>query len=71
MENKVISEEEKRKLKKDLDHHYNLFKKRLKLRSKNELVGMLWEQILQFKELQEIAKELYEENKQLKESSNA
>lgn len=51
---------------KDMQKHYNHFKNKFKVFSKSELTAMLWEQGLQFKELQEIAKELYEENKKLK-----
>ncbi len=50
----------------ELQNHFNKFKRQMKLRSKSELVAVLWEQGIRYKELQDIAQELFEENKALK-----
>lgn len=57
--------------KKEIQKHFNMFKKRFKTHSKSELISLLWNQGVDFKELQDIARELYEENKALKEASSA
>lgn len=61
-----ITEEQKKEMQKELQRHFNLFKKRFKVKSKSELVAILWEQGLQFKQLQDAAKELWDENQQIK-----
>ena len=65
------SEEEKRKIQKEIQKQFNMFKKRFKPKSKSELVAIIWEQGMEFKKLQNIAAELYEENIALKESKDA
>jgi len=54
---------------KEMQKQFNMFKKRFKMRSKSELVAILWTQGIEFRKLQEIAQELYEENKELKAES--
>ncbi len=56
---------------KEMQQQFNMFKKRFKVRSKGELIAIIWEQGMEFKRLQDMAKELYEENKALKESQDA
>ena len=60
------TEEQKKAMQQELQRQFNKVKKTLKVRSKSELVAMIWEQGMEFKQLQAIAQELYEENKQLK-----
>lgn len=61
-----LTEAQIKQMQKDLQRHFNGFKKRFKIKSKSELVAIIWEQGLEFKKLQDIAQELYEENKKLK-----
>ena len=56
---------DQRKMQKELQAYYNSFKKRFKIMSKSELVAILWEQGMEFKRLQDISAQLYEENKRL------
>ena len=65
-----ISPEEQKKLQKELQKHFYQFKKRFKVKSKSELVAIIWQQGMEFKRLQDLAQELYEENKSLKESAD-
>ena len=64
------SEAEQHQMRKELQKQYNKFKKRWKLNSKSELIAILWEQVFEFKKLQDIAQQLFEENKALKERLN-
>lgn len=66
-----FTEEEKKKMRLELQRQFNHVKKKLKVRSKSELIAMLWEQGMEYKRLQNIAQELYEENKAYKEAQNA
>lgn len=61
------SEEELKKMQDELQKHFWKFKKKFKIKSKSELVAIIWEQGMEYKKLQDIAQELYEENKALKE----
>ena len=65
-----ITEAEKKKVQQEIQKHFNKFKKRMKTMSKSELVAILWEQGMEYKRLQDIAQELFEENKSLKEKKN-
>lgn len=60
------SAEEQAKMQKELQRHFNKFKKKFKIKSKSELVAIIWDQGMQYKKLQDISQELYEENKKLK-----
>lgn len=62
---------EKKKIQKEMQKHYNHFKNRFKTKTKSELTAIIWEQGLEFKKLQDIAKELYEENKLLKKEDSS
>jgi len=55
---------------KEIQKHFNKFKTKFKVKPKSELVAIIWEQGMEFKKLQDIAQELYEENKTLKEDQN-
>jgi hypothetical protein len=78
MNEEVKKEEEKetydpaqqRKNEQEVQKHFNKFKKKFKVKSKSELVAIIWNQGVQYKELQEIAQELYEELKLLKNEQN-
>lgn len=61
-----FTEEQKAKMQKEIQRHFWKFKKRFKVKSKSELIAIIWEQGMEFKKLQDIAAELYEENKHLK-----
>jgi len=65
----IVAEEKRIKTltKKEMQKQFNMFKKRFKVRSKGELIAIIWEQGMEFRKLQDIAQELYEENKTLKE----
>lgn len=63
-----FSPSEQAKMQKELQKQFHKFKRKFKLRSKSELVAIIWEQGMEFKKLQNIAQELYEENKVLKSS---
>lgn len=65
-----FSPEEEKKMQKEVQKHFQMFKKRFKTKPKSELVAILWQQGVEFKKLQDIAQELYEENKALKETTN-
>ncbi len=60
-----LTPEQKAKFQKELQKQFNMFKKRMKVCSKSELVAMLWEQGFEFRKLQETAQELYEHNQKL------
>ena len=68
MSNNDVKERKKveRMAQKEMQKQFNMFKKRFKVRSKSELIAIIWEQGMEFRRLQEISQELYEENKQLK-----
>lgn len=57
---------EDKKIQKELQKYYNNFKLRFKKMTKSELVAILWQQGMEYKKLQDIAQELFEENRQLK-----
>lgn len=61
---------EQKKIQKEMQKYYNNFKTRFKKMAKSELVAILWQQGMEYKKLQDIAQELFEENKTLKESKN-
>lgn len=65
----IVAEEKRIKTltQKEMQKQFNMFKKRFKVRSKGELIAIIWEQGMEFRKLQDIAQELYEENKTLKE----
>jgi predicted RNA-binding protein with PUA domain len=65
-----ITEEQKKKLQAEIQKQFNMFKKRFKVKSKSELVAIIWEQGIEFRKLQDIAQELYEENRALKGEKN-
>lgn len=69
-EQKEFSDEEISQMQDELQKHFNKFKKKFKVKSKSELVAIIWEQGMQYKQLQDIAQELFEENKALKGASN-
>lgn len=60
------TEAEKQQAQKELQKHFNAFKKRFKTKSKSELVAIIWEQGMQHKQLQDIAQELHKELQTLK-----
>ena len=64
----IVAEEKRIKTltQKEMQKQFNMFKKRFKVRSKGELIAIIWEQGMEFRKLQDIAQELYEENKTLK-----
>lgn len=62
--------EQLKKAQQELQRHFNKFKKKFKTYAKSELVAIIWEQGMEFKKLQDIAQELYEENKALKGTKN-
>ena len=62
-----FSPEEQKKIQLELQKYYNNLKKKLKTRSKSELIAMLWEQGLEYRKLQDMCREMYEELKELKE----
>ena len=64
------SPEEKKQIQQELQKHFNRFKKSFKVKSKSELVAILWEQGMEYKRLQDITQQLFEENKNLKEKYN-
>lgn len=64
------SPEDQKRIQKEVQRHFNKFKRTMKVKSKSELVAIIWEQGMQFKKLQDIAQELYEENKILKEKTD-
>ena len=68
-----MSEEKTRKkvelmAQKEMQKQFNMFKKRFKMRSKSELIAIIWEQGMEFKRLQEMSQQLFEENKEFKKS---
>ena len=65
-----FTEAEQKKMQAELQKHFWNFKKRFKVKAKSELVAIIWEQGMQYKKLQDIAQELYEENRALKGVTN-
>ena len=65
-EEKKQEKMEQRKIQKEMQKYYNKFKTRFKQYSKSELVAILWQQGMEYKKLQDITQELFEENKELK-----
>lgn len=58
--------EEQRIMQQKVQEHFARFKKKFKHKSKSELIALLWDQAVNLKSLQDIAKELYKENLALK-----
>ena len=65
-----FTDEEQRKMQQEMQKHFWKFKRKFKTKSKGELIAIIWEQGMEFKKLQDIAAELYEENRALKEAGN-
>lgn len=53
-----LTEEQKKEVHEQLQAHFNKFKKRMKAYSKSELIAFLWEQGIQYRQLQELAQQL-------------
>lgn len=51
--------------KQEIQKHFNNFKKRLKPKSKSELIAILWQMGIEQQELKQYCKELISENKRL------
>lgn len=66
----VFSKKEQKKIQQELQKHFWKFKRQFKAMSKSELIAIIWEQGMQYKKLQDIAQELYKENKSLKGEKN-
>ena len=56
--------------KKEMKKAFQEMKKILKLRSKGELIELVWTYGVQLQEMQRVAQQLFEENQKLKESQN-
>lgn len=61
-----LTDEQKKKLKDELQKQFYKVKKKLKIRSKSELIAMIWEQGIAYKQLQDIAQEMHKELQSLK-----
>ena len=60
-----LSVEEQKRISEELQNHFRNFKKRLKTYSKSELIAMLWEQGVRYRQLQQIAQDMDAELKKL------
>lgn len=54
----------------EVDNAYKAMKKLLKMRTKSELIEIVWSYGVQLREFQEVCKQLLEENESLKASNN-
>jgi len=64
MENKVQLTENQKQYVKEFDEAFFEFKKKMKCLSKKNLIGLLWVQSVKLKEMQDLAKHLYEEKQE-------
>jgi len=60
----------KQEIQQEIDRHFRRIKATLKHNSKSSLIKMLWNQGVEYRNMQQVAQELYEENVALKKQLN-
>jgi fumarate hydratase class II len=60
----------KQEIQQEIERHFRRIKSTLKHNSKSSLIKMLWNQGVEYRNMQQVAQELYEENVSLKKQLN-